>query len=120
NLSKPDQYYILPILAGATQLILSLMMSAGLESHVKSPKVKKEKQKEEDSLEMAQGMQQQMMLIMPAMTVIISLKFPSGLALYWVATTVFSLVQQYIISGPGGLKTIPLRLAALKTKLNIK
>lgn len=120
NLGKPDQLYILPVLAGVTQLILSLMMTSGLESHVNAPKVKKEKQKEEDSLEMAQGMQQQMMLIMPVMTVVISLKFPSGLALYWVATTVFSLVQQYIISGPGGLKTIPLRLAALKVKLNIK
>lgn len=120
DLSKPDKYYILPILAGLSQLVLSLMMTSGLESHVQVPKQKKEKQKEEDSLEMAQGMSQQMMLIMPVMTVFISLKFPSGLALYWVATTVFSLVQQYIISGPGGLKTIPVRLAAIKTRLNIK
>ena len=49
-------------------------------------------------------MSQQMLFIMPAMTAIISLTFPSGLALYWVVTTVFSLVQQYLVSGPGGLK----------------
>ncbi len=104
NLGKPDPYYILPVLAGLSQLVFSLMMTSGLESHLKAPKDKKEKQKEEDSMEMAQSMSQQMLLIMPAMTVLISLKFPSGLALYWVITTVFSLVQQYLVSGPGGLK----------------
>lgn len=110
NLSKPDPFFVLPILAGLSQLILSLMMSSGLESHVKAPKNKDDKQKEEDSLEMAQSMQQQMLFLMPAMTVIISLRFPSGLAFYWVVTTVFSLVQQYIISGPGGLTSVLARL----------
>ena len=104
NLGKPDPYYILPALAGLSQLVFSLMMTSGLESHLKAPKDKKEKQKEENSMEMAQSLSQQMLLIMPAMTVLISLKFPSGLALYWVITTVFSLVQQYLVSGPGGLK----------------
>jgi len=120
NLSQPDPLFILPILAGVTQLILSLMMMSGLEKHVQAPKAKLEKKKEEDSLEMAQGMQQQMLFIMPVMTGIIALKFPSGLALYWVATTVFSLVQQYIISGPGGLKTLPLQIAVFKNKINLK
>jgi len=104
NLGKPDPYYVLPVLAGLSQLVFSLMMTSGLESHLKAPKKKEEKKKEEDSMEMAQSMSQQMLLIMPAMTVLISLKFPSGLALYWVITTVFSLVQQYLVSGPGGLK----------------
>lgn len=121
NLSKPDPFYILPVLAAVTQLVLSLMMMSGLESHVQAPKVKAAKKKEEDNLEMAQSMQQQMLFIMPAMTGLIALKFPSGLALYWVATTVFSLVQQYIISGPGGLKNVPLQITALKSKiLNLK
>ncbi len=104
NLGKPDPYYVLPVLAGLSQLVFSLMMMSGLEGHLKVPKKKDEKKKEENSLEMAQSMSQQMLYIMPAMTTIISLTFPSGLALYWVVTTVFSLVQQYIVSGPGGLK----------------
>mgnify|MGYP001559821926 CR=1 FL=1 len=103
DLSKPDPKYILPVLAGVTQLLYSLAMQSGLESHVKSPKNKEEHQKEEDSLEMAQAMQQQMLFLMPLMTVVISTRFPAGLALYWVVTTVFSFVQQLIISGPGGL-----------------
>ena len=32
-----------------------------------------------------------------------TLTFPSGLALYWVASNVISIVMQYFISGWGGL-----------------
>ncbi len=115
DLSKPDPYYILPILAGLTQLVFSLMMSTGLESHINSPKDKKDKQKEEDNLEMAQSMQQQMLYIMPVMTGFLAINFASGLALYWVVTTVFSAVQQYLVSGPGGLKTLALRFRMIKS-----
>lgn len=115
NLGKPDPYYILPVLAGLSQLIFSFMMTSGLESHVKAPKNKDEKKKEENSMEMAQSMQQQMLYLMPAMTVIIALKFPSGLALYWVVTTLFSLVQQYIVSGLGGLKPVLVKLRIIKS-----
>lgn len=103
DLSQPDPLYILPVLAGLFQLVFSIAMQTGLKSEVKAPKNKQKKQKEEDSLEMAQTMQKQMLYTMPLMTTIIALKFPSGLALYWTISTVFSLVQQLIVSGPGGL-----------------
>ncbi len=106
DLSKPDPYYILPLLAGFAQLIFSFMMKPGLEHHQNKAKQKKPQDKPQDQMEMAQSIQQQMMYLMPAMTVIIALKFPSGLALYWVVTTLFSLIQQYVVSGPGGLLTI--------------
>lgn len=116
DLGKPDPYYILPALAGISQLIFSLMMTSGTEQHVLVPKKKDDKKKEEDSLEMAQSMQQQMVFLMPIMTVFISLNFASGLALYWVITTVFSAVQQYVVSGPGGLKNIYSRLNLIKSR----
>jgi len=103
DLTKPDRTYIMPILAGVSQLVFSLMMMSGVESHVQNPKKKEDKKKEENSLEMASSMQKQMVYMMPAMTVIISLNFQSGLVLYWVLSTVFSLVQQYFFSGWGGL-----------------
>jgi YidC/Oxa1 family membrane protein insertase len=103
DLTKPDRTYVLPILAGLSQLVFSLMMQTGIESHVENPKNKIAKKKEEDNLEMATSMQQQMVYMMPAMTVIISLNFQSGLVLYWVVSTLFSLVQQYFFSGWGGL-----------------
>ncbi|KKS94165.1 MAG: Membrane protein insertase YidC [Candidatus Collierbacteria bacterium GW2011_GWB1_44_6] len=114
DLTKPDKTYIMPILAGVTQLIFSLMMQAGTESHVVNPKKKEDKKKEEDSLEMAQSMTQQMVYMMPLMTVVISLNFQSGLILYWVVSTVFSIVQQYYFSGLGGLKPILLKLRITK------
>lgn len=98
DLVKPDPLFILPITAGLSQLLLSLMLSPAIEHHPE-----KTLKKTEDTQDMAETMQQQMLFIMPIMTGIIALRFPSGLALYWVATTVFSVIQQYFVSGWGGL-----------------
>lgn len=43
-------------------------------------------------------MMKQMQFIFPIMTFIIALSLPSGLALYWSATTLFSLLQQIYIA----------------------
>lgn len=99
NLSQPDPRFVLPVIAGVSQLVLSLMLSPAIEHHKEATA-----QKTEDVQEMAETMQQQMVFMLPIMTVVISLKFPSGLTLYWIITTVFSLVQQYFISGWGGLR----------------
>ena len=111
NLAKPDKTYILPILAGVTQMVLSLMMmpeKPKVEDGSKKLEIKTEDKdkKKEKSEDMQEAMQKQMLYFMPAMTVFIGITLPSGLALYWVATTVFSLVQQYFITGWGGLKPI--------------
>ncbi len=98
DLAKPDQLFILPLLAGLIQLILSLMLTPAIEHHKETTS-----QKTEDVQDMAETMQQQMLFIMPVMTTIIALRFPSGLALYWTITTFFSLLQQYFVSGWGGL-----------------
>ena len=111
DLSKPDNLYILPILAGVTQLVLSFMIAPGGEKRdivpndSKKKKVKQENEKEENFAEMAASMQQQMLFIMPVMTGLLASRFPAGIPLYWVITTVFSIVQQWYISGPGGLVT---------------
>ncbi|MBP7843098.1 membrane protein insertase YidC, partial [Candidatus Woesebacteria bacterium] len=124
NLSVPDSKYILPVLAMVTQLVLSLMIAPGAEvkdvvpNSSKTKKIQKLNEKEEDTADMAKSMQQQMMIMMPIMTGFIALKFPSGLALYWVATTLFSIGQQWYISGPGGLVTYSQRaILFVKTKL---
>lgn len=97
DLSKPDPLHILPILAGATQFVLSkLMMSQQPVKSVEKSK-KSKKQQEEDApgiTEMAQSMQKQMMYILPIMSGVISLTLPSGLVLYWVVSTMMSIFQQ--------------------------
>jgi len=113
DLSKPDMLRVIPILAGVTQLALSLMILPGKERHdlipdtAKTKKLKEANKQEAKTQDMAEAMQQQMVFLMPVMTGVLALNFPSGLGLYWVATTVFSIVQQWIISGPGGLVSIP-------------
>ena len=107
DLSKPDKYYILPFLAGTTQLVFSMMLKPGTEHHIEANNQKARKDSGEagsrpagkkTEMDMATEIQNQMLFMMPLMTTIISLKFPSGLALYWVMTTVFSIIQQWIIN----------------------
>jgi len=43
-------------------------------------------------------MTKQMMYLFPAMTYFIALSLPAGLALYWAATSLFTIVQQTIVA----------------------
>jgi len=105
DLLVPDKIYLLSILTGLTQLVLAFMLKPALVSKPKS--VSKGKAEDpQDPMEMAQQVQGQMFYLMPVMIVVISLRFPSGLALYWVISNLFQIIQQYFISGPGGLDKI--------------
>jgi len=99
NLSQPDRFFVLPILAGFFQLLLSKMMQPAVAAGTKEAKKTPEK-----SDDLMYTMQEQMLYLMPLMTVFIGWRLPSGLVLYWLATTIFSFVQQYFVSGWGGLE----------------
>lgn len=45
------------------------------------------------------GIGSQMIYVMPIITIVIGSNFPSGLTFYWLLTTLFSIVQQYIVLG---------------------
>lgn len=47
----------------------------------------------------AGSMTTQMMYFMPIITVVIGARFPAGLTLYWLLTTLFSVLQQYMVLG---------------------
>lgn len=47
---------------------------------------------------------QGMLIMMPLMFTFLSITFPSGLALYWLASNIFSIILQYFISGWGSLR----------------
>jgi YidC/Oxa1 family membrane protein insertase len=72
------------------------------QSKMMTPKTPSSQEKRQD----LQGiLSQQMLYLFPLMTVFIALKFPSALALYWVITTLFGIIQQYLIlRGDGGVK----------------
>ncbi len=97
DLSKPEIFWTLPgigfglsflaILAGVLQLIQSRMVmppSTG------------------DS-DQSTAVQRQTMIIFPLISVAYGAFLPAGLFIYWIVTTVFSIVQQYLIVGFGSL-----------------
>jgi YidC/Oxa1 family membrane protein insertase len=87
-------FYILPILAGVTTFIQTKMMTPT--GQVADPT--------------QQAMTQNMTLIMPVFIAFISLNFPAALALYWVISNLFSIGQQYFITGWGSLNLPRLNL----------
>jgi YidC/Oxa1 family membrane protein insertase len=105
DLGKPDIFKlpqlpfplpgILVILASITQFISSKMMLP------QAKKATKEAQKTpQESDDMAAAMQTQMLYMFPAMTLIIGISFPAGVALYWFVFSLFSMIQQYFINKP--------------------
>ncbi len=81
----------LAVLAGAAQFWQAKMMQT------RRPVVHGPGTKDED---MAAAMSTQMVYVMPAVTVLISASLPAGLALYWLATTLLTVGQQYLVLRP--------------------
>ena len=72
NLSAPDPYLITPILMGVAQFWQTKMTPTT-----------------------ADPAQQKIMMFMPIMFTFMSLSFPSGLVIYWLVSTVWTIGQQY-------------------------
>ncbi len=85
DLALPDRWLFLPILVGGTMWVQQKMMMAP------TP----------DPQQQAQS--QMMLWMMPLMFGFLTMSFPSGLALYWAASNVISIVMQYFVTGWGGL-----------------
>ena len=88
NLASPDQYKILPILAGVFQFIQTKMMRPANQGKITDPQ---------------QAMMNTMMNFMPLMVVVFGWSFDSGPVIYWVAQSIYSVVQQWFITGWGSL-----------------
>lgn len=84
--------FLLPILAGVATFLQLRMSQPRTRSGAKD------------------AMTQQMAImqyIMPVITIFFSWQFASGLALYWTTTSIFSMVQQYFVTGWGSLAVMP-------------
>ncbi len=84
DLAKPSAY--LAVLAAAAQFYQSKMIMKK-----QPPAVKNNNGKPDFS----QIMSKQMLYLGPLLTLFIGIKFAAGLALYWLASTVFMIVQQW-------------------------
>lgn len=101
NLAKPDPYYIVAVLSGVLQFFSGKMMMPYVEQAEKA--AKKTPDKKDD---FAYAMQQQTTYFLPIMNVMIGITLPAGVMLYIIATTIFSMVQNYFATGWGGLKPL--------------
>lgn len=109
DLNKPDVFRLpgfsfpLPglflITAALIQFLSSKMMQPAVVLSQK--KAAKTPAKTDD---MATAMQSQMLYLFPLMTIFIGYSFPSGLILYWLVFSIFTAIQQYLVSGWGGLE----------------
>jgi YidC/Oxa1 family membrane protein insertase len=81
NLSGPDPYYVTPLLMGAVQFWQTRLTPST-----------------------ADPAQQKIMMFMPIMFMVMSFSFPSGLVLYWLVSTLFTIGQQYTTNYLTGAK----------------
>jgi len=80
---------ILALLSGAAQFWQTKMLAAP-----KEPKIPGAKDES-----MASAMNKQMTFLFPLFTIYITYQFSAGLALYWITSSVFTIIQQYIFLG---------------------
>lgn len=79
-------YMVLPALFLVSQIVLQKMSQTAMPG---------------DS---QQAFTNQMMMLMPIMFTYFTLTLPSGLSLYWVTSNILQIIQQYFVTGWGGLK----------------
>lgn len=109
DLTKPDTFklpgitFALPglflILAALAQVVSSKMMQPAVSASQQLAKKTAEKQDD-----IATAMQSQMLYLFPLMTILIGFRFPSALVLYWFVFSFSTALQQYFVSGWGGLE----------------
>ena len=89
---------VLAVIAGILQYFQTKMLMVNKKDEKEEKKEeKKEKTAEEKTQDFAQSMTKQMIYLMPILTFVFAMSFPSGLALYWAVTTLFAIVQQFFI-----------------------
>jgi YidC/Oxa1 family membrane protein insertase len=122
DVSKPDTFNIPGIPFALPGLFLLLATVAQFISvKITSPYIAKEQKianKTKSELDNTQvAMQKSMTYMMPLMTLIFGLRFPAGLALYWLVFSVVSVWQQVQMSGWGSLTPA---INLVKSKLESK
>jgi YidC/Oxa1 family membrane protein insertase len=93
NLANPDPIYLLAILVAGSTWVQQKMMTM-------------------PSTDPQQAQMNQMMgVMMPLMMGFFTINFPSGLALYWLVSNIYSIVIQYFVTGSGSLRLPFIELA---------
>lgn len=98
NISKSGNW-VLAVIAGLLQFWQTKMMT------VKKPPIKSSGSRDEG---ITTAMNRQMLYFMPALTIVFGAQFPAGLTLYWVVSTLLTIVQQqYFFRAQGQMVVQP-------------
>jgi YidC/Oxa1 family membrane protein insertase len=89
DLGDPDPWKILPFVAAGFQFVQTKMMRPANQGKITDPQ---------------QAMMNTMMNFMPLMVIFFGWNFAAGAVLYWAIQSVYSVVQQWFITGWGSLK----------------
>ncbi|HET7676475.1 MAG TPA: membrane protein insertase YidC [Candidatus Limnocylindrales bacterium] len=94
DMSKPEIFFMTPFFGfGLSLLALLSAFLQLIQTRMMTP------QSNDPSIRA----QQRVFLILPLFSIIYGSFLPAGLFVYWIVTTVFSIVQQYLIAGWGAL-----------------
>jgi len=94
-LPKPKE--IFPYFFGKINLAqpnLFLTISAGISQFIQTKMVTKEREKID---QFSKLLQKQTLYFFPVLTILILLKLPSAIALYWLVSTIFLIIQQHFV-----------------------
>ena len=111
DISKPDTFKIpgIPFALPGIFLILATVaqfLSVKITTPYLTEEQKIAKKTKSQSDDMQVAMQSSMTYTLPLMTLIFGLKFPSGLALYWLVFSIVNVFQQASMSGWGSLTPV--------------
>jgi membrane protein insertase, yidC/oxa1 family len=104
----PNIYWLIPVLAGLSQWASTLLMQ------------KQTMPTATDEADQSQQMMKSMNVMMPLMSVWFCFSFASGIGLYWIASSVFMLLQQLILNWYFGKKSNEELLQDAMAKANEK
>ena len=88
GLHRYDPWYVLPVMAGAFQFVQTRMMRPRNQEKITDPQ---------------QAMMNTMMNFMPLTVIVFGWQFASGAVLYWATQSVYSVIQQWFITGWGSM-----------------
>jgi YidC/Oxa1 family membrane protein insertase len=94
DVSKPSVLFALPVIGGLSLLAVVAALLQVVQSRMVMPPAG-------DKSDTQANVQRQTMLIFPLISVAYGGFLPAGLFIYWIVTTLFSIVQQYLIVGWG-------------------
>jgi len=92
DLSVKDPYFVFPVLAAASQFVLSKMMLPAVSQEHKIAHQAKDKQED-----FASALQRQNLFLFPVLTLFLGFQFPAGLMLYWFVSTLLQIPQQWLV-----------------------